>query len=109
MSNELNDYLESKGVTTNLKHKRQLAKAFGLPMTTGTDEEESGLLLAFKVGAMANQGTVTESFKVEAFNFDEKEVKEFATEKQASDSQVEMEQQGWRCRFSKVTTIIEKL
>lgn len=65
MSNELNEYLKEKGASTDLRAKRSLAIAFGLPFDNGTSEQETALLLALKVGGMAKQNSVSEIFKVE--------------------------------------------
>ncbi len=66
----LNEFLTERGVTTNLKHKRTLAKAFGLPMQTGTPEEEAALLMAFKACSGIANGKATETFRVEVASFE---------------------------------------
>lgn len=101
----LNEFLEAKGVSTHLKVKRSLAQAFGLPMDNGTEEQQGALLRALKVGSMATVGKLTESFKVEGFNFEDKLTAELSTQAEASESQINMEKDGWRCRVSKTITI----
>lgn len=107
---ELNEFLEAKGVSTHLKVKRSLAQAFGLAMDNGTDQQQSDLLRALKVGEMAINGTVKDHFKIEGFNFDDKLTVEAANKIEASDTQIQMEKDGWRqCRVSKVITISQVL
>lgn len=60
----LTDYLSAKGVRNDLRVKRVLAVALGLPFDNGTPEQESALLSALKVGSMAN-GETRDSYSVE--------------------------------------------
>lgn len=107
MSNELNEYLESKGVSTHLNQKRTLAKAFGLPMDNGTDEQQSALLRALKVGAMATADNMAENFKVEIASFDLLPAKYFDMQKTA-ESFVK-ENPELKCRITRVISISEIL
>ncbi len=105
---ELNDYLEQKGCSTHLKHKRQLAAAFGLQMDNGTPEQQSALLRALKAGEMASNGSAKESFKIEvAFAWNED--REFANAQEAGAYQYERTQAGRHCRLLKVTSISQEL
>lgn len=103
--NTLNEWMAAKGMRPDLRIKRVLAQGFGLPMDKGTPEQESTLLRALQAGEMASRGTVTESFKVQAFNFEQREEKGFETAKEAEAAKMEMEAQGWRCRVSRLITI----
>ena len=102
---ELNDFLTAKGSSTDLRVKRTLAQAFGLPMDNGTEEQQSDLLRALKVGCMAIHGTIVESFKVEVA-FREEENRDFDTLPLAKDYEKAMRNTiNTVCRISQVTTI----
>lgn len=108
MQTTLNDFLTAKGVTTNLKHKRSLAQAFGLPMDNGTDQQQNALLRALQAGEMGINSIAKESFKVEVA-FDEQANAEFANIEDANGYRDNQNKQGKVCRVSRVTTISQVL
>lgn len=104
----LTEFLTAKGVRNDLRVKRALAQAFGLPMDKGTPEQEGPLLKALQAGEMGINATAKESYKVEVA-FDEHSNAEFAELSDARTYEGNQNSQGKVCRVSRVITIAQVL
>lgn len=104
MSNELNEFLTAKGVSTHLKVKRSLAQAFGLPMDNGTEEQQGAVLRALKTGVMGAFGETKETYRVETA-FDKLTTTIFDNYNEALTESKKITERGFTCRIVIVTTI----
>jgi len=104
----LTEFLAAKGVRNDLRVKRALAAALGLPMDKGTHEQESALLRALQAGEMASITSAKESFKVEVA-FHEELNAEFANQEDANTYRDKQNNESRVCRVSKVITISQVL
>ncbi len=106
----LNEFLVERGVSTNLKHKRTLAKAFGIPMQTGTPEEETALLMAFKACAGIATGKATETFRIEIASFEGDEKPYMCSDLEQVEERMKLlKSENKLCRALRVITITQVL
>jgi hypothetical protein len=99
----LNQYLESKGASTDTRVKKSIATALGIPCDPLDKDREADLLRALQIGSMA-KGEVIVTYGVEVA-FNEAATLNFDALEKADAYASEQAKAGKYCRILKQVTV----